>query len=48
LILDNYLNNTGRTNWITFTNIGAWGRNALDRASITEFIQFGNGRSTAG
>ena len=47
MILDNYLNNTGRTNWITFTNIGAWGRNVLDRASITEFIQFGNGRSTA-
>lgn len=47
MILDNYLSRTGATNWITFTNIGAWGRNVLDRASITEFIQFGNGRSTA-
>jgi hypothetical protein len=46
-ILNNYLTNTGPTNWITFTNIGAWGRNVLDRASITEFIQYGNGRGTA-
>jgi hypothetical protein len=47
MILDNYLNNTGRTNWITFTNIGSWGRQVLDRASITEFIQYGNGHKTA-
>jgi hypothetical protein len=47
MILDNYLNNTVRTNWTTFTNIGAWGPNVLDRASITEFCQFCNGRSTA-
>jgi hypothetical protein len=47
LILDNYVNHTGRTNWTTFTNIGEWGNNVLDRASITEFCQFCNGRSTA-
>ena len=47
MILDNYLNNTGRTNWVTFNNIAEWGRNVLDRASITEFIQFGNNRSAA-
>ncbi len=46
-ILSNYLNNTGPTNWITFNNIGAWGDDVLDRASITEFIQYGNGRATA-
>ncbi len=46
-IIDNYLSQRGPTNWITFTNIGDWGDDVLDRASITEFIQFGNGRSTA-
>jgi hypothetical protein len=35
------------TNWIHFTNIGNWGNNVLDRASITEFIQYGNDISTA-
>jgi hypothetical protein len=48
MILDNYINdNAGRTNWTTFTDIGAWGNNVLNRASITEFCQFCNGRSTA-
>jgi len=46
-ILDNYLNNLGPNNWIHFTDIGAWGGQVLDRASITEFIQYGNGISTA-
>ena len=47
LIVDNYLNNTGMNNWIHFTNIGAWGPNVVDRASITEFIQYGNGITSA-
>ncbi len=47
LILDRYLTNTGATNWITFTNIGDWGDQILDRAAITEFIQYGNGHGTA-
>ena len=47
LILDRYLDNTGDTNWIHFTNIGNWGDNVVDRSSITEFIQYGNGSSTA-
>ncbi len=46
-ILDNYLGNLGPNSWIHFTNIGSWGDEVLDRASITEFIQFGNGISTA-
>ncbi|HEY0512249.1 MAG TPA: DUF1214 domain-containing protein [Thermoanaerobaculia bacterium] len=46
-ILDRYLTHTGPTNWITFTNIGAWGHHVVERASITEFIQYGNGHSTA-
>lgn len=46
-ILNNYLRNLGPNNWIHFTNIGNWGDQVLDRASITEFIQYGNGISTA-
>jgi hypothetical protein len=46
-LLSNYLGNVDANNWIHFTNIGDWGKNVLDRASITEFIQFGNGISTA-
>jgi hypothetical protein len=46
-ILNDYLNNTGSTNWIHFTNIGAWGSNFLDQSAISEFIQFANGISTA-
>jgi hypothetical protein len=47
LILGNYLTHTGPNNWIHFTNMGKWGRNVLDRASITEFIQYGNDISAA-
>lgn len=47
LLVDHYLSHTGPTNWINFTNIGQWGNNFLDRASITEFIQYGNGPKTA-
>ncbi len=46
-ILRNYLRNRDRHQWIHFTNMGDWGNNVLDRASITEFIQYGNGISTA-
>src|SRR5262249_7430947 len=34
-------------NWINFTNIGDWGDQVVERSSITEFIQYGNGYSTA-
>ncbi|HEV7517097.1 MAG TPA: DUF1214 domain-containing protein, partial [Thermoanaerobaculia bacterium] len=47
LILDRYLTHTGSTNWINFTNIGAWGDQVVERSSITEFIQYGNGYPTA-
>lgn len=47
LIVNTYLNNTGPTNWITYTNIGRWGTNVLDRAGITEFIQYANDASAA-
>ena len=49
LILDRYLTHTdARKNyWITFLNIGDWGDQVVERSAITEFIQYGNGRSTA-
>jgi hypothetical protein len=41
------IRNTGPTNWIHFTNIGDWGRHVIDRAGITEFIQYANNISAA-
>lgn len=47
-ILDNYLTHQGpNTNhWVHFTNIGSWNDQnideAIDRSSITEFIQYAN------
>jgi hypothetical protein len=46
-ILERYLSHTGRTNWISFTNIGDWGPNVIERSAIAEFIQYGNGYDTA-
>lgn len=47
LILQSYLTHTGSTNWINFENIGDWGDQIVQRSAITEFIQYGNGHSTA-
>jgi hypothetical protein len=47
LIVNRYLEHTGTTNWIHFTNIANWNDQVIDRASITEFIQYGNGIQTA-
>jgi hypothetical protein len=47
LIIDEYLNHTDDTNWITFDNIGNWGSNVVQRSSITEFIQYANDHDAA-
>lgn len=47
LILERYLTHTGPTNWVRFRNIGSWGDRVVERASITEFIQYGNDISAA-
>jgi hypothetical protein len=47
MLIDNYLGHTGKNNWINFTNMGHWGDNFLDRASIAQYIQYGNGYPTA-
>lgn len=49
-IIDNYLDNRDGNNWIHFTNMGNWAdtdAGALDRSSIAEFLQWGNGIETA-
>lgn len=46
-LINNYLGNRDRNNWIHFTNLGNRGDNVLDRALLTELIQFGNGIATA-
>ena len=47
LILDRYVANTGSTNWIQFTNIGAWGDDYLARSATTEYLDLSNTRDTA-
>ncbi len=46
-IVRNYRGNRDVNNWIDFTNIGHWEGNVLDRAGITEFLQYGNDFSSA-
>ena len=63
LIIDDYLAHTGKTNWITYENIGHWCHDpddfssctnpdpgsslAVQRSSITEFIQYANDHQAA-
>ena len=47
LIIARYHSHTIGRDWVTFTNIGTWDHQYLDRDAITEYIQYGNGRSTA-
>jgi hypothetical protein len=46
-LLENYLTNTDENGWIHFTDMGDWGNDTLNRASTTEFIQWGNTMETA-
>ncbi len=61
-IINDYLDHTGNTNWITYENIGHWCPNnadefcpnpdpgsslAVQRSSITEFIQYANDHEAA-
>ncbi|KAI8102801.1 hypothetical protein M9434_005594 [Picochlorum sp. BPE23] len=46
-LLENYLTNTDGNGWIHFTDMGDWGNDTLNRASTTEFIQWGNTMETA-
>lgn len=47
LIVARYHAHTGPTRWVSFTDIGAWGRHYLNRAATTEYLQYSNTHSTA-
>jgi hypothetical protein len=47
LIIDNWLSHTDSNYWIYFGNVGKWGTAYLDRASLNEYIQYGNDASAA-
>lgn len=47
LIVNNWLSHVGSTRWVYFGNIGAWGTAYLDRASLAEYVEFGNNASAA-
>jgi hypothetical protein len=47
MIVDNWLSHVGRTRWVYFGNIGEWGHAYLDRASVAEYLQFGNNADAA-
>lgn len=46
-LVENYLTNTDENGWIHFTDMGDWGNATLNRASTTEYIQWGNTIDTA-
>ena len=46
-IIRNYRDHRDAKGWVDFTNIGNWGNNVLDRAAITEFLQYGNDFNSA-
>jgi hypothetical protein len=49
LIVDSYLSHTGRTNWVTYPEIGAWGDDLpawLARCATTQYLQLSNPHST--
>jgi hypothetical protein len=47
LIVSHWLSHVDSNGWIYFNNIGAWGTAYLDRASLSEFIQYGNSAATS-
>jgi hypothetical protein len=49
-IVDSYLSHTGRTNWVTYPEIGAWGDDFLAwlaRSATTQYLQLSNPHSRA-
>ncbi len=47
MIINRWQTHIGRTRWVHFDNIGAWGHAYLDRAALSEYIQFGNNAAAA-
>jgi hypothetical protein len=47
LIVNHWLSHLDSNRWKSFDNVGAWGTAYLDRASLSEYIQYGNDASAA-
>lgn len=47
LIVSHWLSHVDGNQWIYFNNVGTWGTAYLDRASLSEFIQYGNSAATS-
>ena len=46
-LVNRWQSRRGATNWVHFDNIGHWGDAYLDRAALTEYIQYGNDLAAA-
>lgn len=46
-LVNRWLSHRDANNWIHFDNVGHWGVNYLDRAALTQYIQYGNDASAA-
>lgn len=46
-LIDRWTSHVGPTNWVFFDNIGHWGKSYLDRAALSEYIQWGNDLTAA-
>jgi hypothetical protein len=48
MIINRWQSKLDRNHWVYFDNVGQWGTAYLDRAALTEYIQYGNNASAAG
>ncbi len=46
-LIDRWQSHVNENNWVHFDNIGHWGKSYLDRAALTEYIQYGNDSEAA-
>ncbi len=46
-LIDRWQSHRDANNWIHFDNVGHWGANYLDRAALTQYIQYGNDAAAA-
>jgi hypothetical protein len=46
-LINRWLSHRNENNWIHFDNVGEWGTSYLDRAALTQYIQYGNNAAAA-
>ncbi len=47
LIINRWQTHVGSTGWVYFGNVGEWGNAYLDRAALSEYVQYGNNATAA-